>query len=106
MRRVHAADRETADEAEREWASDGPDPLGAVLCAERAGLVARAIAGLPLAQREAVLLFEYEDLSLEEIAQVTGSEAGAVKSRLFRARETLRRRLAPLLAAPAAGSSR
>jgi RNA polymerase sigma-70 factor (ECF subfamily) len=106
MRRLRAADREPAGDSEQEHVSDGPDPLGSLLCAERAELVARAIAALPLAQREAVLLFEYEDLSLEEIAQVTGSEPGAVKSRLFRARESLRRRLAPYLAAPAARSSR
>jgi DNA-directed RNA polymerase specialized sigma24 family protein len=43
-------------------------------------------------------LFEYEDLSLEEIATVTGVDTGAVKARLHRARQALRRRLAPLLA--------
>ena len=36
-------------------------------------------------------------LSLEEIATVTGIEVGAVKARLHRAREALRRHLAPLL---------
>jgi DNA-directed RNA polymerase specialized sigma24 family protein len=43
-------------------------------------------------------------LPLEEIAAITGAEVGAVKARLFRARESLRRRLAPLLARCKEGS--
>jgi RNA polymerase sigma-70 factor (ECF subfamily) len=73
------------------------DPLSQLLASERAALVERAVAALPLLQREALILFEYEELSLEEIAAVTGAEVGAVKARLFRARESVRRRLAPLL---------
>lgn len=80
------------------------DTLGDLLAAERAEMVERAIAGLPLLQREALVLFEYEELSLEDIAEVTGSEVGAIKARLFRARESLRKRLAPLMTADAAGS--
>ena len=55
--------------------------------------VERAIADLPPLQREALLLFEYEELSLAEIAAVVGADSGAVKGRLFRAREKLRIRL-------------
>jgi RNA polymerase sigma-70 factor (ECF subfamily) len=83
---------------------DGADPLREVLESERAGVVERAVAALPLLQREALILFEYEDLSLEEIAGITGADVGAVKARLFRAREALRRRLAPLLAPCPEGS--
>lgn len=57
--------------------------------------VQAAIAALPLLQREAVVLFELEGLSLEEVAAVSGCDAGTVKSRLYRARERLRRALAP-----------
>jgi RNA polymerase sigma-70 factor (ECF subfamily) len=64
---------------------------------ERADFVARAVARLPPLQREALILAEYEDLSLEEIGRVTGAEVAAVKSRLHRARESLRRLLAPLI---------
>ena len=46
---------------------------------------------LALLQREAVVLFEFEGLSLEEVAAVAGCDAGTIKSRLFRARERLRR---------------
>jgi RNA polymerase sigma-70 factor (ECF subfamily) len=103
MRRARAWEREAP---EAEDAAAPLDTLDALLSAERAALVERAIASLPLLQREALLLFEYEGLSMEEIAQVTGSDAGTVKARLFRARESLRRRLAPLMAAPAARGTR
>jgi len=84
-------DEDPGAEAER-------GPFDDVLAVERSEAVARAVAELPPLQREALILFEYEDLSLEEIAAATGIETGAVKARLHRAREALRRRLAPLLA--------
>jgi RNA polymerase sigma-70 factor, ECF subfamily len=63
---------------------------------EIAHIVAEAVRGLPLLQREVLILAEYEELSLEEIARAVESEVGTVKSRLHRARENLRRMLAPL----------
>jgi|SRR5581483_6998517 len=63
----------------------------------RAQAVERAILALPSLQREPVILAEYEEMSLEEIARATESELAAVKSRLHRARQNLRRMLAPLL---------
>jgi RNA polymerase sigma-70 factor (ECF subfamily) len=69
-----------------------------VLAAERSELVSRAIAQLPPLQREAIVLFTYEEMSLEQIAEIVGTDIGAVKSRLRRARESLRAALAPLLA--------
>lgn len=65
---------------------------------ERWEAVARAVKSLPALQREALILAEYEEMSLEEICQVTEAQLAAVKSRLHRARENLRRMLAPLLA--------
>ena len=50
----------------------------------------RAIQRLPREQREAVVLFYYEDLTTEEIARVTGASPGAVRTRLSRARDHLR----------------
>jgi RNA polymerase sigma-70 factor (ECF subfamily) len=61
-------------------------------------LVGRAVAALPPAQREVLILAEYEDCSLEEIARTVETSVGAVRSRLHRARENLRRMLAPLRA--------
>ncbi len=57
--------------------------------------VAQALAVLPHLQQEALILFEYEGATLEEIAQIVGADTGTVKSRLHRARERLRRELAP-----------
>jgi len=48
-------------------------------------------------QREVVVLFEYEEQSLVEIAAIVGADVGTVKSRLHRGRECLRRELAPYL---------
>ena len=59
-------------------------------------LVAAAVQSLPPLQREAVVLFEYEGFTLEEIATLVGADLGTVKSRLHRARERLRRLLAPV----------
>ena len=82
------------DELEEESAICEPiDPAGR----ERGEMVAQAVAILPPLQREALVLAEYEEMSLEEIALVSGIELAAVKSRLHRARVNLRRMLAPLL---------
>lgn len=59
-------------------------------------IVGAAVRSLPPLQREVLILAEYEELSLDEIARAVESEIGTVKSRLHRARENLRRLLAPL----------
>jgi RNA polymerase sigma-70 factor (ECF subfamily) len=64
---------------------------------EEAGvLVAKAVASLPPLQRDVLILAEYEDLRLEEIARIAGVEVSAVKARLHRARNNLRRLLSDL----------
>jgi RNA polymerase sigma-70 factor (ECF subfamily) len=60
---------------------------------ETAGLVWRALDGLPFDQRTAIVLREIHGLSYDEIAQSLGVAVGTVKSRLARARGTLRARL-------------
>jgi RNA polymerase sigma-70 factor (ECF subfamily) len=59
-------------------------------------IVGRAVRSLPPLQREAVILAEYEELTLAEIARAVGADVGTVKSRLHRGRENLRKMLAPL----------
>jgi RNA polymerase sigma factor (sigma-70 family) len=61
-----------------------------------ATLIRETVQSLPPLQREAVLLFEYEGFTLEEIATIADVDVGTVKSRLHRARERLRVLLAPL----------
>ena len=77
-------------------ADDDPadGPMDTALQAEVATAVRSAIAALPALQREAIVLFEFEGLSLEEVAALSGCDPGTVKSRLYRARERLRRALA------------
>jgi RNA polymerase sigma-70 factor (ECF subfamily) len=94
-KRYHSFGREMSiDElADEPRMAEGVEPIKRVLDSELAGEVERAIADLPPLQREALVLFEYEGLSLAEIAAVVGADSGAVKGRLFRAREKLRIRL-------------
>jgi RNA polymerase sigma-70 factor, ECF subfamily len=72
-------------------------PLRRLLDEELATMVRDAVLNLPPLQREALLLFEYEGLSLNEVAEIAGTDTGAIKARLYRARESLRRTLGPYL---------
>jgi len=73
------------------------DPEGAALEAERRAAVLRSLEALPAHYRTVVLLKDGQGLPAEEIAGLTGSTVGAVRSILHRARsllrEDLRRRL-------------
>jgi RNA polymerase sigma-70 factor (ECF subfamily) len=71
--------------------------LDALISQEIGVAVQRAVGALPLLQREALVLFEYQELALDEIARIVGADVGAVKSRLHRAREALRKSLAPAM---------
>lgn len=53
----------------------------------------RGLGRLPLAEREVLTLFYLEELSLAEVAETLQLPVGTVKSRLFRARQALRREL-------------
>jgi RNA polymerase sigma-70 factor (ECF subfamily) len=71
-------------------------PLEELLEQELADEVTRAVAALPLLQREVLVLAEYEELPLEEVARIVEAEVGAVKSRLHRARAALRKSLSSM----------
>lgn len=73
------------------------EPLVRLLDAELSEVVRRAVAQLPPLQRESLVLYEYGELSLAEVAEVVGADVGTVKARLFRARRSLQRTLAPYL---------
>lgn len=53
----------------------------------------QGLEGLPVTEREVLTLFYLRELSLAEVADVLGVPTGTVKSRLFRARQMLRREL-------------
>ncbi len=74
-----------------------PDPLSALLDRELGVKIKESIALLPALQREVIVLREFQELSYEEISIVVGAETGVVKARLYRARQTLGKRLAPYL---------
>lgn len=71
------------------------EPYQVFLRQEQSEAIRQAISTLPLQQREALILFQYEELPLEEIATILSIEIGAVKSRLHRARARLKRILTP-----------
>jgi RNA polymerase sigma-70 factor (ECF subfamily) len=68
----------------------------------RSEFIRRAIDSLPEKQRLAVLLHKYEEMDYLEIAKILDCSESALKSLLFRAYETLRVELAPLVARPMA----
>ncbi|HET6359471.1 MAG TPA: SigE family RNA polymerase sigma factor [Streptomyces sp.] len=70
-----------------ESAADGHDMAGS---AEARLELGRALGALPRAQRAVVVLRYYEDLSVEQTAELLGCSPGTVKSRTNRALERLR----------------
>ena len=94
-KRYNSFGRETAidDLADEPAVAERHAPVAQLLERELSFEVEQAIASLPPLQREALVLFEYEELSLAEIGKIVGADANTVKARLFRAREKLRVRL-------------
>lgn len=81
------ADRDGSSESGRTGGARGLE------LAERALAVRDAIAGLPVDLREAIVLFEYQEMSHTEIAAAVGATPKAVETRIHRAREKLRNAL-------------
>jgi len=77
--------------------SDGVAPDALIENDERAQAVRDAIAALPEDLRTAVVLFEYEEKSHAEIGEMLGATPKAVETRLYRARQLLRKSLARYL---------
>ncbi|MDR1694434.1 MAG: sigma-70 family RNA polymerase sigma factor [Lactobacillaceae bacterium] len=59
----------------------------------RQKIILKAVGSLPRKMRKIVILFEFEELSYEEIAKKTGLPVGTIKSRLFNARKILNEKL-------------
>lgn len=72
-------------------------PEGLALTEEIRETVNQAIEALPEDLRTAIVLREVEGLSYEEIATAMECPVGTVRSRIFRAREAIDKRLKPLL---------
>lgn len=79
---------------QRDFAAlDGVSFIDTLAEREAGQRVMAALALLPAAYREVLLLRFQEDLSLEEIGEVTGAALSTVKSRLYRGLDELRVRL-------------
>jgi RNA polymerase sigma-70 factor (ECF subfamily) len=77
----------------REIQDDSQSPAMALEKKERMRVIQEAINALPEEQREVVTLRDIEGFSYEEVAEITGFNLGTVKSRLARARLSLRKTL-------------
>ena len=75
-------------------------PETAMMTKEIAQTVNDTVASLPEELRTAITLREMDGLSYEEIAEVMQCPIGTVRSRIFRARETIAAKLKPLLDTP------
>ncbi len=72
------------------------DPAGVVEGRELAAQLRAALREIPEERRTAILLFDVDGYTYAEIAEITGSSLGTVKSRISRGREELRGLLADL----------
>jgi RNA polymerase sigma-70 factor (ECF subfamily) len=72
-------------------------PERLLMRAEIEKTIVDAIEDLPQDLKTAITLRELEGLSYEEIAEVMDCPIGTVRSRIFRAREAINKRLEPLL---------
>ena len=76
---------------------DSATPERELLRAEIERSVSAAVAELPEELRQAITLREVDGLSYEEIADVMSCPIGTVRSRIFRAREAIEKRIRPLI---------
>jgi RNA polymerase sigma-70 factor (ECF subfamily) len=72
-------------------------PENLVLTEEISMTVQQAIEDLPEDLRTAIILRELEGMSYEEIANAMSCPVGTVRSRIFRAREAIDKKLSPLI---------
>ena len=91
-------DSEEGDERPLDVAEKNPNIEEHLVQEVQREMIRHAIDKLPEKQRAAVLLHKYQDLDYGEISKILSCSESALKSLLFRAYETLRVELAPLVA--------
>ncbi|HEY3933460.1 MAG TPA: RNA polymerase sigma factor [Gemmatimonadales bacterium] len=92
--------RDSADDP-ADWADNNPSTLDLLIAGEDHQQLARAVAALPFAHREVLLLRGTEGLSHRDVALALGCSEGAARVRLHRALSALKRKWSAL-----AGESR
>lgn len=86
---------EDEDSVPAEWTSED-SAISGLIRDEESAAVRGAILALPPVHREVVVLCELEEMSYQEAAELLGCAIGTVRSRLYRARQSLRRTLETL----------
>lgn len=95
---------DSSEGATRDIADSSAQPDDIVLNREISEAIRQAMTKLPEQFRTAIVLREVEGLSYEEIAILTKTEMGTVKSRIARARSKLQELLKPYLASASSTS--
>ncbi len=94
---LDAANEATGNEFGESLPDPAPSASESAQRNERAEAVRRAVAALPEPLRVPLILSEYEEKSHAEIGLILQCSAKAVEVRIYRARQLLRARLAPML---------
>ena len=89
--------QDAEDYGASEWLKEYASPEREALAAELETTIHRSMSELPSDLREAITLREIEGLSYEDIALVMDCPIGTVRSRIFRARDAIDSKLAPIL---------
>ena len=89
--------QDAEDYGASEWLKEYASPEREALATELEATITQAMGELPSDLREAITLREIEGLSYEDIADVMDCPIGTVRSRIFRAREAIDSKLAPIL---------
>jgi len=89
--------QDAEDYGASEWLKEYASPEREALASELEATIHQAMGDLPSDLREAITLREIEGLSYEDIAAVMDCPIGTVRSRIFRAREAIDSKLAPIL---------
>lgn len=95
IQRWRARDRQqkVSEELAASTADFEDDPLDLLIRKEREREFMNALNGLPPAHRSVLVLHFIEEFSLEEIAEITATQLGTVKSRMHYAKKALRKLL-------------